>query len=337
MQSFPPSPPVAGAAVGPADSRTVWTSPGTVSDAPRFRSAPTVLAPPAPASRALPGSPLARLQPRTVGQLLDGGFEVVRFRFRTVAVVAAAIVGPLYVLPQLLLLLSGVTTSTTDAFRTSNPFLGGGFQSSTSYWSSLGTAGLVMFSQLLASMLLGVSVTHLLGGWLVGNDPDPVDTLRFTARRAPVAIAAFAMVFAVKAVVGLVSCSIGLIYIVPALSVLAPVVAAEQAGPVAAISRTFRLTRRRIGAVIGVSMLWILASTMVTSGLQLAAAAIGAAVARTPEGIETGVQAATVAGGVVLLVVQVAVTALVYFDLRVRTEGLDLQLEARERFHVAAA
>ena len=183
-------------------------------------------------------------------------------------------------------------------------------------------------------MLLGVAIGFLVSGWLVGADPTPADAFRFLRSRLGVALGAFVVALLLK-VAGLVACGVGILFAVPVLSVLAPVVAAEGLGIVESVRRTIRLARRRLGAVFGVGVLWAVSSSLVSAAAAGAAALVGELATGSTDGAEIAVQAVNVIGTVVLTVVQVAVTVLVYVDLRVRTEGLDLELESMERFRAA--
>ena len=327
-----PSPPAVPAVV---TDPAAWSSPGGTSDAPRFRSDPTRFEAPARPTRALPGSPVDRLQPRTVGQLLDGGFEVLRFRVRSIAIVSAVIVLPLYALPQLLVVFTTRLTDTTGFSPSGNPFLTSGGEISGGFWTTIGLGYLAGFGLMVATMLMGVAVTHLVTGWMVGQDPSPADTLRFVRSVLPRALGAFLLVALLKAI-GAIPCGLGLVYLIPSLSILAPVVAAEGAGVIESIRRSFRLSRRRFGTVFGVVVLWWLASSLVGFATGLAAASVGGLATGSERGVATVVQSADVVATIVLAVVQVAVTVLLYIDLRVRTEGLDLDLEATERFGATA-
>lgn len=310
-----------------------WASPGSTVDAPRFRSAPTIFDEPPRSTRALVASPVSRLQPRTVGQLLDGGFEVLRFRFRTVAIVAATIVLPLYALPQVLVAaFEGVAD--VEQFEGSSLFTPNG-QMSDRFGTILALGYLAQLGLMLATMVVGVAVGHLVSAWLVGNDPTPADTFRFLRSRFWVTLGAFVVAMALKAC-GLLACGIGLLYVVPSLSVLAPVIAAEQLGVIESIRRSFRLTKRRFGPVLGVGLLWALASWMVSAAAGGAAAAIGGLATGSIDGVQIAAQVVSVLATVVLTIVQVAVSVLVYVDLRVRSEGLDLELESMERFRAFA-
>lgn len=266
---------------------------------------------------------MARLQPRSIGQLLDGGFEVVRFRFRTIAIVAAVILGPLYLLPQVVAISIGATADGAGLADLVGPVSA---DTTTLLTLTLASAaGLAV-----ATMLLGVGVSHLVGAWLVGEDPSPADTLRLVVRRAPVAIGAWSVALVLKAL-SLVACGVGALYTVPVLQCLAPVVASEPGGVVASVRRAFELGRPKVGRLMAVSGLWAATAYLVAQVSFVAAVAITESAG--DETVLSTVGSSFVAAvTLVIAVVQTAVTALVYVDLRVRREGLDLQLASRERF-----
>lgn len=321
----------------PVDSSPAqsWTSPGDVVDAPRVRSTPTIFDDAAPARVALRSSPVARLQPRTIGQLLDGGFEVVRFRFRTIGALAAVIVLPLYAIPRIGLGLSDVAAEPDDLGSGAMVFadrLGStGWSTSILSLGTVATVGLMV-----ASMLMGVAVTHLVTGWLAGADPTLRETLGVLRSRAGVTAGAFVLAFLAKIGIALVTCTLGLLWLLPALSVLAPVIAAEGTGARASLGRAFRLTHRRFWPVLGVSALWAMASSLVTWVGQGAVGFLTEVVGASLRTTLVAMHMVEAFASGFLLVVQVAVTVLVYLDLRVRTEGLDLELELSERFAAGA-
>ena len=316
----------------PSESPVVsWSPPDTVVDAPRRGPLGAEHVAAAPSSRALVGSPVDRLQPRTVGQLLDGGFEVLRFRARTIAIVAATIILPLYALPQLLITLLGGESAATDVFSDGGtPFLAGTGSMVSSYGNAAYFGYLVALGLAVAQMLTGVAVAHLVTAWMVGSDPGPSQTLRFVLRRSPVALAAFTVALLFKAAAGLVTCGLALLFIIPLLSVLAPVVAVEPIGSGGAVSRTLKLANRRVGPLMMVSLLWLVVSLIVTLGTLLVTTILESLLGQDASSTAIIIGAVTVGVSAVLMVVQVAVTVLVYVDLRVRTEGLDLELEATD-------
>ena len=273
-------------------------------------------------------SPLARLQPRSIGSVLDAGFEVLRYRFQTIGVVSAAIVVPFAALP---LIVTGVLASTwgdrVDA-TTANPWsrLGVGLDSNSAATVALATH----LGGALASALVGVAVGHLTASWLVGEDPGVMDTLRFVARRGGVTVLAAIVALLIKGI-GTIACGVGFVVAVALLTPLGPVIAAEPGlGPWSAVRRTWRLSSRRFVPMLGLAI----ASGLVYLAFSGANAALNAVLVGQVVGAQSWSwivsSSLAVAFRLVFTPIQAAWAALVYLDLRVRTEGLDLELETTE-------
>ncbi len=274
---------------------------------------------------ALPSSPVRRLQPRGLGEILDGGFEVLRFRFATLMAVTVLFAVPLYAVPTLARLAQGgdrsnVLEAQSSFFRVFTD-TGGSSNAGTTlgFLAALGGA--------LALAIVGVAVTHLVTSWLMGGDPTFGQTLRHVASRGPVLAGAWLLALLAKGL-GVVTC-VGWMFVIPLLMVLSPVVSSERLGPVASVRRTWRLSRPRFGQMAGLALV----SALVTAIIWLVLALISALVLQIWKDASWIRVAAAVIGVVtqlVLLPLQAAWATLAYVDLRVRTEGLDLQLEADE-------
>lgn len=313
----------------PASPMSSWASPGVAADAPRFRSAPTIFDEPRSPGTALVGSPVSRLQQRSLGQLLDGGFEVLRFRFRTIAIVASAIILPLFALPQMAVawFLQSPTESATSVLLGQDlDSRGAGWAVLLSYAAQLGL--------MLATMYTGVAVAHLVSSWLAGNDPTPADVFTFLRSRLLPATGAWLLALLLKVIAGAL-CGFGLLYAVPMLSVLAPVIAVERLSPAASLSRSRSLVGAQYSTAFGVMFGWALASWILTTLAQAATGTVAELTTSSLWAVLLVVHVVTVLATVALTVVQVAVTVLFYVDLRVRTEGLDLDLQIPDRFDVA--
>jgi hypothetical protein len=129
------------------------------------------------------------------------------------------------------------------------------------------------------------------------------------------------------------ACGVGLVVVVPMFVVLSPVVAVEGLGPLASIGRSWRLsTRRRAGTMI----LLVIASFLLTIAFQLIVGLIGAVIQGQVIGdaawgwIVLGVL--SVAFQLFVVPLQACWAALAYLDLRVRSEGVDLEMEAADVF-----
>jgi hypothetical protein len=317
MQPSAPRPP----------STDPWAMPGTSSVQPVV-AVPEALPGAARAvDTALPSSPVRRLQPRGVGEILDGGFEVLRFRFVTLMTITTLFGVPLYALPTLLRIASGGSRASVLDAQSSilRVFTSeGGTDNSGTLMGFVAAVG-----GALALAIVGVAVAHLVTSWLMGGDPTFRDTLGHVARRGPVLGGAWALALLVKGL-GVITC-VGWIFTIPLLMVLSPVVSCERIGPIASVRRTWRLSRPRWGMLAGLAIV----SALVTSILWLVLSAISTLVLQIWKDASWVWAASAVVGVVIqllLLPIQAAWASLAYVDLRVRTEGLDLELEADELF-----
>lgn len=273
---------------------------------------------------------MERLQPQRVGALLDGGFDVLRFRFRTVMIVSAVWLVPLVAAPQAVSYrqladavdelgnVSGAGGAVNGGFGTTF----GPFGAGSSPWSTLVLAVL----PLLGIALVGLSLSHLVGGWLAGRDPGPMEVLRATVRQVPTLLVAFVLAIPLKAL-GLIACYIGAAVVIGQLQIMSPVIAFERLGPVAAIGRSWRLSSRRFwrgpGLVVGLAVVTNVVSFGLLGIVQIV---VGVGTATGTSWVWIVGAALSFATSMVLLPVQASVAILHYIDLRVRSEGLDLQV-----------
>ena len=274
------------------------------------------------------------LRPRRPTAILDAAFDLVRFRFLTVATLALVVQLPLVVLPTV------VSTADVLAQRDAlvedaldGSVIAGNFGfGSTSAWAWVAVVG-----QSIAVALMGVGVTHLLSSWTLGHDPRLGETLGLVARRAPVVLAAWVIALPIK-VLGALPCGAGVLFTITWLFVVSPAIGAERVGPWTAIKRSFQLTKRRFGPVLGL----VAMTAVVTVVIQLTVNAIvawitiaSAGVGEDPAAWALWVSAAaTMLLGLATTTLHASWSALTYVDLRVRNEGMDLLVEAPVRLAV---
>jgi hypothetical protein len=139
-------------------------------------------------------------------------------------------------------------------------------------------------------------------------------------------LATFVVVHVAEAA-GIFACYVGPLFVMALFSVVAPVIGAESAGPGRALSRSLALTRERY---------WPVFLTVVLMGI--VAFALDTTLSSLPQGVALAVGSEAgwllvALGGIVAQLVTTpfvaAATVLLYFDLRVRNEGMDLELAAR--------
>lgn len=264
------------------------------------------------------------LRPLTATDIIDGGIATIKVAPATVLGITAALVLPAQVLSAIVLrdrlLGSGAAGALrtllrllfTDSLDTTLP-------EAADYW--------LLVLQSIELVLVTSAVTLLVLSWYERRTMPARAVLTATLRRSPALVAGWVLVH-------LLELASGLALVIPAALVMAlctpvtPVITAERLGPIRALRRSWQLARTRYGAVLGVGLLIGLVDLVVAFALS------GIGVVVRPLSWSWIVDQAL--GGVASLVTTAfvaAATTLLYIDLRVRAEGLDLELGMNEHFH----
>lgn len=264
----------------------------------------------------LAGSPVERLRPRTGPQILDAGFEIIRYRAGRIAVLLAVLHGPFFAASLWMTHQSGNGWFSLLIIR--RLWDGPRFElaASAEVWWLTGS----LACSLLGEMLFGVGLSTLVRHWVEGTDATAGSVLRTTGRRLPVILSVWLVALVVKAA-GLALCGVGILLVLPHLSILAQVMSFERGNVASWISRSRQLVNRASERALFLTLMAPLLSFGALWTLRAGAAG----------GIGDVEQFTTVMGVVVTLVLLVARTSamvLFYLDIRVRTEGLDLALRA---------
>lgn len=347
MEQVPsPQPTPAGPAAGPVGEPSAWVAPEAGAVLPRSgreigrREDPDDRAPEA-STRSLPPRFPAPLRPLTVSDILDGAFGVVKARPATVLSISAAIVLPVQVLGVLLLretYVGGIgSTSVTDIFTAGVDTGAVAAQPGAALFLLL----IVQYAaQNLSLFFLGGAIARLVSAWYAGGEVTPGQALAASFRRAHIHLAAWFPLFCLKAVCTVLAyCLIGLFalpFVVTVFSLTAIVIVVEGAGPFAAIARSWRLVMRRFFPVLLATMGATLATALASFAFSsLPAIVVGLTQLGEPfNWIVSGFFA--IVGAIVIQPVLVAASVLVYLDLRMRTEGLDIELASADVFAPAA-
>jgi hypothetical protein len=259
----------------------------------------------------------APLRPLGVGEILDAAMKVYRENFRTLTTAVLALVFPLAVIDSLIM-----SSTQEDAFRFSSDAattdLDGAF------WAGQLASGLL--SLLTFSVAVAACFHAVMRGYL-GEATTWRESLGFGLRRLWGVLGVGILV-----VLGLIPMFI--LLIVPGVwlavrwSVAVPALLAEEIGPVSALGRSFRLVKERWWATFGA----LVVMTILVSILQgIVGALMGFVFADSGNELLAAViyTLVTTLAYAVTLPIQAAVFTLIYFDLRVRKEGFDLQLMAQ--------
>ncbi len=275
---------------------------------PRGEERSTVLADPPPFL------PLRSVGPGTV---LDGGFDVLRFRLGRMVGLAATLYVPLLLVQFLLELGDGLVTDP-----------GSGAGSTPFVVLALGASGtgaglvFVLLNQVALS-LLGLAAGFQVAAWLEGQDPSYGTTLRYLLRRSWVALVVVLLAAAVR--VPFLCLSVLGWWLADAfLFTVSSAAGAEGLGPWAALRATFRRVRHALGFAMVVSLGSLAVSVVLRTALWVGPLAL------VSVAVPSGLVAVLVArlGALVLLVTEplvACIAARAWLELRCRTEGYDLE------------
>jgi len=295
---------------------------------------------------------LPNLRPLSFGEILDGAFTLYRRNF--VTFVVTAMIPAAVIVVAFLALGGGIVAAMTSPDPTAifGALLGGGL--------------LVMVVGFGAWLTVWGGLTHQASEAYTGQPASVSDGLRAGFRAAlpmilsgllaflgimVAAIGVFivmAVVLGIFAAMGGVMAGLGVLlafvgwcaFMLVASAVLfavAPAIVVEKAGAIEALERSFALARGALGRVIGLMLVTILITYLPSMAVMMVTG--GFSQMMNPEAVPTASQVITqqVLGmGVSILTTpfMVAVIVLLYFDRRVRTEALDVQMMA-DRLAVA--
>ena len=264
--------------------------------------------------------PFLAMRPMTVADVLDGGIAVIKAAPRVMITIAAAILVPLELL-----------SAWVERDSLADRGLSGAISAATSSNASsdvridAASIGVIVLSGLALALVTG-AVAAVLRGWLGESSPSAGDALRVALQHAPALIAAWIVVHFFEALAAL-ALLVPLLFVMPLFLAVSPAIVFERLGPLAAVRRSWRLTRSRFGSVLGAALLIALVSSVLT----LALSGLGLIFEFWSYGwvIDAVCRAAS---GLVIVPFVGAATTLVYLDTRIRVEGLDLELDFAERF-----
>jgi hypothetical protein len=304
-----------------------WVAPETLADPASRRLAPQ--RPPAGSDAREGDGPVAPpvpLGPMTVSGILDGSFAVIKRRPRAVLASVALIIVPVQVL-SVYLQRSALVFDAETVFAgsaTTLPGLGS---------SALGPALFAGVVHSLSLFFVGGVVATFVSGWYAGSDPSAGEAVRASLRRAWPFVAAWFLLTPLKIVS--VACFLPVFVTVTFFALTAPAIVIEGLGPLAGIRRSAQLVVRRFWFCLGIVVL----SALVQQILELVFTVIPTFVAvLLPDPLDWILLAVGQSGASLLTTTAVvAASVLLYVDVRIRTEGLDLDLRARRAFAQAAA
>lgn len=265
-------------------------------------------------------------RPLSLADVLDGAFAVIKARPRTVIGLAALFVLPVGLVIAIIDLgsLGGDTLSILFDPDTYDPEASG-------TTTDTGITASIVAATLQTALVTAIAapLSRIMEAWYLRRD------LGATAAVRAVGIGWLwlAIAFVLTRAILLIGSAL---LVLPGLAamaffcVVAPVIAVERCGPGAALGRSARLVSRRFFPVLWICLMVALVSGLLSSLLPLLPVAVVELVGLP--GREIVVAVATIATSLIALPFVSAAAALVYFDLRSRVEGLDLELAIDEEF-----
>jgi hypothetical protein len=285
----------------------------------------------------------------TVSDILDGAFKLMKANVRTIAVIVAVFVVPLY-------LLAGwfgrdaYSVSFLDAFNDPAAFEAGQAPTDTEFIGQV-VVGLV---NLLVLPFIAGAISLVVAASYLGEDLAPGVALRRTAKRfwsllfswigvhllqisgfvVLGILAAVAAVLVSGIVAGLLvfaAIVVGIAVLIAAMGyfvLVAPAVVVEELGPGRGMRRSWQLVRGRFWPVFGTSILAGLISAFIASALTVVPLGVAQV---APEAIRwVIVSVFQIVSSIITQPIVAIVATLLYFDARIRKEGFDLQVIASE-------
>lgn len=277
------------------------------------------------------GTPV-RLRPLPLGELLDETFKLYRRHFSVIAGVALVII-----LPNLILsLISGSYRANPFSYlqqvlqNANDPAALQAIQARQAQYTS---SPLYLLSFPIAILMIPFTVGALYRAatsLAAGNVETIGSVLAGTARR-------YFAVFGIVILAALVALgSIGIltipvvIWVLIRWSVATPALFAEGVGPVKAVGRSWNLVRENWWRTVGIVIIVAIMVSLIQSALGVLFTGIAAVVPGLSDDLRAGLvtTVATLVDALVSAITPIAITML-YLDLRVRKEGLDLDQLAR--------
>ncbi len=262
------------------------------------------------------------LEPHTIPEIIDGAFNIVRLQPAKVVTVIAAIVVPVDLFVAYLQRSALANGGVIGVFEQA---LDG---DQVEAFGPSGT-GLILGYLLpsFALVLVSAALSRLVSGWYGGHDYSAGELFRFIANRWWEWPLVWVLVHLAEAIGAL-------LLIVPGFAVMTvlmltvPAMAIEDLKPLQAMRRSRTLVKGVAARAFGVAVI----TAVVVGGLQLALATVpqlvGGLVGETYGWLVIGF--GSILSSVLSTAGVAGMTLLLYFDLRVRREALDLEMDAVE-------
>lgn len=241
------------------------------------------------------------LRPRSVTELVDAAFQILRAHYGPLVVCSAIAYVPM-------LLLRLFVIGDTTRFLGGDPAALQRGMLTTTMWTMLGS--LVTYSLMSAVLVVLTSQAYL------GDTVDVGTAVRRVIPRV-VQVLVASLIRSVLFIIGFILLFIPAFWVLARYFAVMPAIVLEDAGTLHAFSRSAELSRGRKWHILGTLLLVTIIYYLLVVGVSLIGTVTGNFVVQT-----------TISSvGAILVYPVVAITeALLYYDARIRSEGLDIEL-----------
>ncbi len=269
----------------------------------------------------------AAMRPLGVGEILDVAINICLRNVGTLLRLTLGIIIPVQVLSTLITLSVAADDEADDGFPGSGGLDSeGGLATPDDIWVVVAGFGLVGVLTLLAGVFATAASFRALSEAYLGRAPDWRESYRFALPRLLPLLWVVVLV-AVGTVLGVFLLIVGAVILYVWWSVAAPVLLAEDVRGRKALRRSRQLVRGRWWATFGVLVVGLILAGIVTAGLGAVSALIVPGESDSAGRIVADGLAGLIASAITTPLTA-AFTVVLYFDLRVRKEGFDLELLA---------
>jgi hypothetical protein len=259
------------------------------------------------------------LHPMTLSDILDGAFKLLKANWRTVLLITAAFVVPLHLIAAFVQRNLYGGRSLFDAVN--NPAL----QSTSGDNARFLVAGVVALVSLLVTPFVAGAISKVVAASYLGGEETVGSALRATGRRAWALLGAWILVHVLEVIGGVLCILPGLIVMATFVAV-APAIVIEELGPIRGMRRSARLLWPRVFPVMGIALVAGFLANVVGNALGTVPSVAALAI-----GLKYGwplLAVGSILSALITTPFVAIVATLIYFDGRIRQEGLDLELMA---------
>lgn len=265
----------------------------------------------------------AGLRPLGVGEILDVAIKIYRSRFSVLVKSVAVVLGPVFAVSAVVRL---SMPAGDDLFEVGQPGTTPEFEADQLLAAIAGTVVIALLA-FLASQLATAACFKAVSGAYLDEQPDWRESLRFARSRLG-GLLWLSFLLAILLAPAFLACIVPGIYLYVAWAVASPVLLVEDVRGWNALKRSRMLVKGRFWPTAGVLVLVVILTAIVQAiflGVLTGLVSVtGNEVAR-----ELANAVGQTVSSALTTPLSAAVLTVLYFDLRVRKEGFDLELLAR--------